>query len=123
MNNYITESLVHSSCKFFPIAKVKIFIVHWMEIVIGLNLCTEQRQLYFLSQVLYLSGEFCMLNDFSFLYSLANSWKKYNLNILADAGDFYGITRILSPKEHDLGSLDYLEKLVKNKKLTTNARY
>jgi hypothetical protein len=109
--DYITDKLVYSASLSFPMAKVKMFILHWREIVIALDLSTEQRQLYFLSQVLYLTGEFCFQNDFSLMYKLANEWKKWNLNRLADSGDLYGIIRVLSPTEHDLTSLEYLERL------------
>jgi hypothetical protein len=114
MNNpkdYITDKLVYSASLSFPRAKVKMFMLHWKDLVVALDLSTEQRQLYFLSQVLYLSGEFLYQNDFDLLYKIANDWKKYNLNRLADIGDLYGIIRTLSPIEHDLTSLEYLERL------------
>ncbi len=87
------------------------FMLHWKDLVVALNLSTVQRQLYFLSQVLYLTGEFLYQNDFDLLYKIANDWKKYDLNQYADAGDLYGIIRTLSPIEHDLTSLEYLERL------------
>ncbi|MCA2594100.1 MAG: hypothetical protein IM526_02915 [Microcystis sp. M38BS1] len=87
------------------------FILHWRDLVVALDLATEQRQLYFLSQVLYLTGEFLYQNDFDLLYKIANEWKKWNLNRWADTGDLYGIIRTLSPIEHDLTSLEYLERL------------
>ena len=114
MNNpkdYITDKLVYSASLSFPRAKVKMFMLHWKDLVVALDLSTEQRQLYFLSQVLYLSGEFLYQNDFDLLYKIANDWKKYSLNRLADIGDLYGIIRTLSPIEHDLTSLEYLERL------------
>jgi len=92
-------------------AKVKMFMLHWDDLVVALELNTIQRQLYFLSQVLYLTGEFLYQNDFDLLYKIANDWKKYSLNRLADIGDLYGIIRTLSPLEHDLTSLEYLERL------------
>ena len=114
MNNpkdYITDKLVYSASLSFPMAKVKMFMCHWRDLVVALELNTVQRQLYFLSQVLYLTGEFLYQNDFDQLYKLANEWKKWNLNKLADSGDLYGIIRTLSPIEHDLTSLEYLERL------------
>lgn len=87
------------------------FMLHWRDLVVALDLSTQQRQLYFLSQVLYLTREFLYQNDFDLLYKIANDWKKYSLNKLADAGDLYGIIRTLSPLEHDLTSLEYLERL------------
>jgi hypothetical protein len=114
MNNpkdYITDKLVYSSSLSFPMAKVKMFMLHWRDLVVALDLSTQQRQLYFLSQVLYLTREFLYQNDFDLLYKIANDWKKYSLNKLADIGDLYGIIRILSPIEHDLTSLEYLERL------------
>jgi hypothetical protein len=92
-------------------AKVKMFMLHWRDLVVALDLSTQQRQLYFLSQVLYLTREFLYQNDFDLLYKIANDWKKYSLNKLADIGDLYGIIRILSLIEHDLTSLEYLERL------------
>jgi hypothetical protein len=92
-------------------AKIKMFMLHWKDLEIALNLNSYQRKIYFLSQVLYLSGEFCYQKDFEYLYQLANEWKKHSLNRNADVGDIYGIIRILSPKEHDLTSLEYLERL------------
>ena len=109
--DYITDKIVYSASLSFPMAKVKMFMLHWRDLVVALDLCTEQRQLYFLSQVLYLTGEFLYQNDFDLLYKMANDWKKYSLNRLADIGDLYGIIRILSPIEHDLTSLEYLERL------------
>jgi hypothetical protein len=114
MNNpkdYITDKLVYSVSLSFPMAKVKMFMCHWRDLVVALELNTVQRQLYFLSQVLYLTGEFLYQNDFDQLYKLANEWKKWSLNKLADSGDLYGIIRTLSPIEHDLTSLEYLERL------------
>lgn len=114
MNNpkdYITDKLVYSASLSFPRAKVKMFMLHWKDLVVALDLSTEQRQLYFLSQVLYLTGEFLYQNDFDLLYKIANDWKKHSLNRLADIGDLYGIIRTLSPIEHDLTSLEYLERL------------
>ena len=110
-NMEITDKLVYSACLSFPMAKVRMFLLHWKDIEIALNLNSPQRKLYFLSQVLYLSGEFCFQNDFEYLYRLANEWKKHSLNRNADVGDLYGIIRILSPIEHDLTSLEYLERL------------
>ena len=109
--DYITDKIVYAASLSFPMAKVKMFMLHWRDLVVALDLSTEQRQLYFLSQVLYLTGEFLYQNDFDLLYKLANEWKKYSLNRLADIGDLYGIIRILSPIEHDLTSLEYLERL------------
>jgi hypothetical protein len=109
--DYITDKLVYSVSLSFPMAKVKMFMLHWKDLVVALNLSTVQRQLYFLSQVLYLTGEFLYQNDFELLYKIANDWKKFNLNQYADAGDLYGIIRTLSPIEHDLTSLEYLERL------------
>jgi hypothetical protein len=109
--DYITDKLVYSVSLSFPMAKVKMFMLHWKDLVVSLNLSTVQRQLYFLSQVLYLTGEFLYQNDFELLYKIANDWKKFNLNLYADAGDLYGIIRTLSPIEHDLTSLEYLERL------------
>lgn len=109
--DYITEKVVYSASLSFPMAKVKMFMLHWKDLVIALELNTIQRQLYFLSQVLYLTGEFLYQNDFDLLYKIANDWKKYNLNKYADADDWYGIVRVLSPIEHDLTSLEYLERL------------
>lgn len=116
MNNpkdYITDKLVYSSSLSFPMAKVKMFMLHWRDLVVALDLSTQQRQLYFLSQVLYLTREFLYQNDFDLLYKIANDWKKYSLNKLADAGDWYSIIRVLTPTpiEHDLTSLEYLERL------------
>jgi hypothetical protein len=114
MNNpkdYITDKLVYSVSLSFPMAKVKMFMCHWRDLVVALELNTVQRQLYFLSQVLYLTGEFLYQNDFDLLYKIANEWKKWNLNLYADGGDWYGIVRALSPTEHDLTSLEYLERL------------
>lgn len=107
----VTDKLVYSASLSFPMAKVKIFMLHWKDIVIALELNTTERRLYFLSQVLYLTGEFLYQNDFSLLYKIANEWKKHNLNKLVDIGDLYGIIRILSPMEHDMTSLEYLERL------------
>lgn len=109
--DYITDKIVYSASLSFPMAKVKMFMLHWRDLVVALDLATEQRQLYFLSQVLYLTGEFLYQNDFALLYKMANDWKKYSLNRLADIGDLYGIIRTLSPIEHDLTSLEYLERL------------
>lgn len=109
--DYITDNIVYSASLSFPMAKVKMFMLHWRDLVVALDLRTEQRQLYFLSQVLYLTGEFCFQNNFDLLYKIADHWKKYSLNRLADSGDFYGIIRTLSPTEHDLTSLEYLERL------------
>ena len=109
--DYITDKIVYSASLSFPMAKVKMFMLHWRDLVVALDLATEQRQLYFLSQVLYLTGEFLYQNDFDLLYKMANDWKKYSLNKLADIGDLYGIIRTLSPIEHDLTSLEYLERL------------
>ena len=109
--DYITDKIVYSASLSFPMAKVKMFMLHWRDLVVALDLATEQRQLYFLSQVLYLTGEFLYQNDFDLLYQMANDWKKYSLNKLADIGDLYGIIRTLSPIEHDLTSLEYLERL------------
>ena len=109
--DYITDKIVYSASLSFPMAKVKMFMLDWRKLVIALDLHTEQRQLYFLSQVLYLTGEFCFQNDFALLYKIADNWKKYSLNRLADSGDLYGIIRTLSPIEHDLTSLEYLERL------------
>jgi hypothetical protein len=109
--DYITDKLVYSVSLSFPMDKVRMFMLHWKDLVVALNLSTVQRQLYFLSQVLYLTGEFLYQNDFELLYKIANDWKKYNLNQYADAGDLYGIIRTLSPIEHDLTSLEYLERL------------
>jgi hypothetical protein len=109
--DYITDKIVYSASLSFPMAKVKMFMLHWRDLVVALDLSTQQRQLYFLSQVLYLAGEFLYQNDFDLLYKIANDWKKYNLNKLADIGDLYGIIRILSLIEHDLTSLEYLERL------------
>jgi len=86
-------------------------MMHWRDLVVALELTTPQRQLYFLSNALYLTGEFLYQNDFDLLYKLANSWKKYELNRLADIDDLYGIIRILTPIEHDLTCLEYLERL------------
>ncbi len=109
--DYITAQLVYNASLSFPMAKVKMFMLHWRDLVVALDLTTEQRQLYFLSQALYLTGEFLYQNDFDLLYKIANDWKKYSLNHLADIGDLYGIIRTLSPLEHDLTSLEYLERL------------
>ncbi|MCA6582614.1 MAG: hypothetical protein IM536_11410 [Pseudanabaena sp. M34BS1SP1A06MG] len=109
--DYITDKIVYAASLSFPMAKVKMFILHWRDLVVALDLATEQRQLYFLSQVLYLTGEFLYQNDFDLLYKIANEWKKWNLNRWADTGDLYGIIRTLSPIEHDLTSLEYLERL------------
>lgn len=109
--DYITDKIVYAASLSFPMAKVKMFMLHWQDLVVALDLRTEQRQLYFLSQVLYLTGEFLYQNDFDLLYKMANDWKKYSLNRLADIGDLYGIIRTLSPIEHDLTSLEYLERL------------
>lgn len=111
-NIEITDKLVYSSSLAFPMAKIKMFMLHWKDLEVALNLNSYQRKIYFLSQVLYLSGEFCYQKDFEYLYQLANEWKKHSLNRNADVGDIYGIIRILSPKEHDLTSLEYLERLV-----------
>jgi hypothetical protein len=109
--DYITDKIVYSASLSFPMAKVKMFMLHWRDLVVALDLSTQQRQLYFLSQVLYLTREFLYQNDFDLLYKIANDWKKYSLNKLADIGDLYGIIRILNPIEHDLTSLEYLERL------------
>lgn len=109
--DYITDKIVYSASLSFPMAKIKMFMLHWRDLVVALDLATEQRQLYFLSQVLYLTGEFLYQNNFDLLYKIADNWKKYNLNRLADIGDLYGIIRTLSPIEHDLTSLEYLERL------------
>ena len=107
----ITAQIVYSASLSFPMAKVKMFMLHWQDLIVALELNTTQRQLYFMSQVLYLTGEFCFQNDFDLLYRLADNWKKYRLNRLADIGDLYGIIRILSPIEDDLTSLEYLNRL------------
>jgi hypothetical protein len=109
--DFITDQIVYKACLSFPMAKVKMFMLHWRDLVVALELNTPQRQLYFLSNTLYLTGEFLYQNDFELLYKLSNSWKKYELNRLADISDFYGIIRILTPIEHDLTSLEYLERL------------
>ena len=111
MTSPITAQIVYSASLSFPMAKVKMFMLHWKDLIVALELNTTQRQLYFMSQVLYLTGEFCFQNDFDLLYNIADNWKKYSLNRLADIGDLYGIIRVLSPLEHDLTSLEYLDRL------------
>lgn len=107
----ITEELIYNACEAMPIAKVKKLMPYLRTTISELELNTPARLLYFLSQVLYLSGEFIMQQDFEYLFKISSCWKKYNLNNLADTGDLYGIIRLLSPNEHDLKSVDYLDRL------------
>jgi len=111
MTASITAQIVYSASLAFPMVRVEMFMLHWEELVISLELNTTERQLYLMSQVLYLSGEFCFQNNFEMLYKIAKDWKKCNLNRLADIGDLYGIIRILTPTEHDLTSLEYVDRL------------